>query len=207
MLLLADLAVPPPPGGVSVTMATIVGVEAHEFPKDETPLVDEGETDLHPLLSTTMFADDDKAEEVPVPNWGKTADGDPPDPPLDVFDIMDGDDDTEEEVGEADLYVGEVELLEALNDDAEMGGNEDSKLDDEDSHIIPPSTACNGTMHELMVDTSPDDADGVVIVNDNFKFEAVKGKVSFADEAVWCDKSVGSANKKAQIIKLAHFLS
>jgi len=67
-LLLVDLDAPPPPGGVAVTTATIVGVEAHEFPKDETPLVDEGETDLHPLLSTTMFADDDKTEEGPVPN-------------------------------------------------------------------------------------------------------------------------------------------
>lgn len=44
-----------PDGGTTVT---IVGVEAQEFPNDDTPLVEDGDTDL------SMFV----ADMEPVPN-------------------------------------------------------------------------------------------------------------------------------------------
>ena len=52
------LLLPVPDGGIT---ATIVGVEAQEFPNDETPLVDEGDTDL----SKCVF------DKELVPKWGK----------------------------------------------------------------------------------------------------------------------------------------
>ena len=47
-----------PEGGTTVT---IVGVEAQEFPSEDTPLVEEGETDLSKFVVDMEL----------VPNWGK----------------------------------------------------------------------------------------------------------------------------------------
>jgi hypothetical protein len=47
-----------PEGGTTVT---IVGVEAQEFPNEDTPLVEEGETDLSKFVVDMEL----------IPNWGK----------------------------------------------------------------------------------------------------------------------------------------
>ena len=74
-----------PDGGTTVT---IVGVEAQEFPNEDTPLVEEGETDLSKLV----------AEMELVPNWGKIiVDA------IEEFDTIDGDEEEDivDDVGEA----------------------------------------------------------------------------------------------------------
>ena len=97
----------PDPGATDTV--TIVGVEAQEFPNDDTPLVEEGDTDLSKFV----------VEIEPVPNWGKTIVD-----PIEELDTIDAaEEDIVNNVGEAaDFTKKEVE---ALNDD-EDGGNEDS---------------------------------------------------------------------------------
>ena len=156
-----------PDGGTTVT---IVGVEAQEFPNDDAPLVDEGDTDL------SMFVFD------AVPNWGKIIVA-----PFDALDIIDAEqEDIVDNVGEA-AAVFLVRGVEAHNDDD--GGNEDSE-DDEDSDI----PAIDGL--EVIVGVSTDLWEilvsfAFVIVRDKSKFEEM-----FVDETDVCDKSVGSESKK-----------
>ena len=154
-----------PEGGTTVTM---VGVEAQEFPNDDAPLVDEGDTDR------SIFVFDVDI----VPNWGKIIVA-----PFDELDIIDAEqEDIVDNVGEA-AAVFPVEVVEAHND--EDGGNEDSE-EDEDSDI----TAIGGL--EFIVGVTTDlcailVSFAVVIVRDNSKFEEM-----FVDETDVCDKSVGS---------------
>ena len=75
---------PVPEGGTTVT---IVGVEAQELPNEDTPLVEEGDTDLSKLIADMEL----------VPKWGKTIVE-----PIDELDIMDAEeDDIEDDAGEA----------------------------------------------------------------------------------------------------------
>ena len=128
-----------PDGGTTVT---IVGVEAQEFPIDDAPLVDEGDTDL------SMFVFD------VVPNWGKIIVA-----PFDALDIIDAEqEDIVDNVGEA-AAVFLVGRVEAHNDDD--GGNEDSE-DDEDSDII---VGVSTDLCETLVSFA------FVIVRDKSKFE------------------------------------
>ena len=84
LLKLTDPLLPVPEGGTTVT---IVGVEAQELPNEDTPLVEEGDTDLSKLIADMEL----------VPKWGKTIVE-----PIDELDIMDAEeDDIEDDVGEA----------------------------------------------------------------------------------------------------------
>ena len=155
-----------PDGGTTVT---IVGVEAQEFPNDDAPLVDEGDTDL------SMFVFD------VAPNWGKIIVA-----PFDALDIIDAEqEDIVDKVGEA-AAVFPFEVVEAHND--EDGGNEDSE-EEEDSDI----PAIGGLVFIVGVTTDLCAllvSFAVVIVRDNSKFEEM-----FVDETDVCDKSVGSEIK------------
>ena len=157
-----------PDGGTTVTM---VGVEAQEFPNDDAPLVDEGDT------ARSMFVFDVDV----VPNWGKIIFA-----PFDELDIIDAEqEDIVDKVGEA-AAVFPFEVVEAHND--EDGGNEDSE-EEEDSDI----PAIGGLVFIVGVTTDLCAllvSFAVVIVRDNSKFEEM-----FVDETDVCDKSVGSEIK------------
>ena len=72
-----------PDGGTTVT---IVGVEAQEFPNDDTPLVDEGDTDLSKFVFDMEL----------VPKWGKMMVD-----PIEEFDTIDAEDaDIVDDVGD-----------------------------------------------------------------------------------------------------------
>ena len=155
--------------GGDTSTATVVGVEAQEFPNEDTPLVEEG--DIH----LSMFA----VDKEPVPNcWGKTVVD-----PIEALDIIEADEeDIVDDVGEADLTE---KKLEALNDD-EVAGNEDSELDEDSDN-----PAIGGFEFKVDAVSTHSDvlfvlADDAVIVHDNFKFGLI-----FVDTDVW-DKSVGS---------------
>ena len=73
-----------PEGGTTVT---IVGVEAQEFPNEDTPLVEEGETDLSKFVVDMEL----------VPNWGKIMVD-----PIEELETIDADEaDIVDDVGEA----------------------------------------------------------------------------------------------------------